>query len=65
MQDVLHDSKAVFAATVETIDDGSAFLTTDPLELLRKSRIENRVPWITGVNAEEGLILSAGMMIFF
>lgn len=62
LQDVLHDSLAVFAVTVETIKDENAFLTEDPAVLLQKGRIENRVPWITGVNAEEGLILSAGFV---
>ena len=53
---------AIFAVTVEKVHDENAFLTEDPYVLLQKGRIENPVPWINGVVAEEGLILSAGFV---
>jgi hypothetical protein len=30
------------------------------MKLLQEGKLESKVPWISGVNSEEGLILSSG-----
>ncbi|CAL8137610.1 unnamed protein product [Orchesella dallaii] len=55
----LHDPLSVFKPTVEEIDDDDAFLTQDPLELMKAGNVTTRVPWIIGVNSEEGLAVAS------
>jgi hypothetical protein len=39
-------------------DPTSVFLPDEPLILLKEGRF-NRVPWIVGMNSEEGIVVSA------
>jgi carboxylesterase type B len=55
----LRERISLFTPTIETVDDDEAFLTEDPLEVLKSGNI-NKVPIIAGVNSDEGLITSAG-----
>jgi carboxylesterase type B len=55
----LRERISLFTPTIETVDDDEAFLTEDPLEVLKSGKI-NKVPIIAGVNSDEGLITSAG-----
>jgi hypothetical protein len=48
---------------VETVQDENTFLPARPNDILRLGQI-NRVPWITGVTSEEGLLVSAGIFHF-
>jgi len=53
------DRLALFSPTVETVNDSSTFLTDHPRRLLKEGRVANPVPWVVGVNSEEGLIYAA------
>jgi carboxylesterase type B len=53
------DRLALFSPTVEAVNDSSAFLAEHPRRLLEEGRVANPVPWIVGVNSEEGLIYAA------
>jgi len=49
---------SVFVPSVEKLEkDVHSFLVEYPEEIMRKGTF-NKVPWITGVNSEEGLITS-------
>lgn len=64
VQNFLHDPLSVFKPSIEEIEDEEAFLTQDPLEIMKAGNISNPVPWIIGVNSEEGLAVATGMHIF-
>lgn len=49
----------IFKPTVEYIDDEYAFITKPPHEIVASGNFSN-VPWIAGVNSDEGLITAAG-----
>ncbi|CAG7835930.1 unnamed protein product [Allacma fusca] len=48
-----------FRPSVEAIDDEEAFLTQHPLDAVKEHKF-HRIPWMSGVNAHEGLITSLG-----
>lgn len=52
----------MYGPTIETIDDNEAFLTKDPVEMLKKEEIVNKVPLIIGVTSEEGRGGSASIL---
>ncbi|CAL8081027.1 unnamed protein product [Orchesella dallaii] len=58
--DVLHPRLDVFAPTAESgypnENDTDTFLTEHPRDILRRGEVRTKVPMISGVNAEEGLI---------
>jgi len=54
----LTDRTALFVPTVEKVKDASTFLSEEPLEVLKSGRF-TKVPLITGVNQDEGTLLSA------
>jgi carboxylesterase type B len=58
-KEVIGDRLALFAPTIERVNDSLAFLTDHPRVLLEQGKVANPVPWITGVNSEEGLIYAA------
>ncbi|XP_021951286.1 venom carboxylesterase-6 [Folsomia candida] len=59
--DPLRDHVTIFKPTIEVIDDDQAFLTKHPKEIIKSGNF-SRLPWIAGVNSEEGLITSAAIM---
>ncbi|CAL8100204.1 unnamed protein product [Orchesella dallaii] len=57
--DPLREAITIFKPSVEVdIPDGNTFITEHPRDLALRGDY-NRVPWIMGVNSEEGLITSA------
>lgn len=59
LQDPLREAITIYKPSVEIpIDDGNTFLTEHPRKLAVKGDY-NKVPWIFGVNSDEGLITSA------
>jgi carboxylesterase type B len=46
-----------FRPSIEAVDDEDAFLTEHPMEIMLSGR-GHRVPWMLGVNAHEGLMIS-------
>ena len=48
---------SVFVPTVEIINDSDSFLVESPEKIMKKGNF-NKVPWLTGVTSEEGLITS-------
>ncbi|ODN06566.1 Venom carboxylesterase-6 [Orchesella cincta] len=56
---VLLHPLAIYAPSVEAVLDENTFLSDEPLTLMKNGGIVNNVPWLTGVNAEDGLIYSA------
>ncbi|CAG7829473.1 unnamed protein product, partial [Allacma fusca] len=42
-----------------------SFLTENPLVLLKSGRIANKVPWMAGVNENEGFVILGKMLQFF
>jgi carboxylesterase 1 len=57
----LRDHVTIFKPTIEVIDDDQAFLTKHPTEIIKSGNF-SLVPWIAGINSEEGLITSAAIM---
>ncbi|CAG7704399.1 unnamed protein product, partial [Allacma fusca] len=53
-----HKQGRLFAPTIEAVSDSEAFLTRHPLNILENG-LAHRVPWITGVVADEGLLPAA------
>jgi len=47
--------RSAFGPTIESVMNNNTFLPAHPLELMKSQKI-NKVPWMTGVNAEEGLV---------
>jgi carboxylesterase type B len=47
--------RSAFGPTVEGFLNSNTFLPADPVVLMKSRRI-NAVPWMTGVNADEGLV---------
>jgi len=61
--DPLREVISVFVPTIEKyIPDGKTFLAEDPKVLLENGMF-TKVPLLTGVDSEEGLINSAGLYI--
>lgn len=58
-RNVLLHPLAIYAPSKEGVWDHSTFLPDEPLTLLRNGSTVNSVPWMTGVNADDGLIYSA------
>jgi len=57
-QDILStEPNALFHPSVEVIEDG-AFLTAHPYDLIRSGKVHD-VPWLSGYNADEGLLFIA------
>jgi carboxylesterase type B len=56
--DLLRDPLSVFVPTVEAVKDENAFITEDPLEIAKNESV-NKVPWLAGVTADEGLMFTA------
>lgn len=58
--DVLHPRLDNFGPTIESgfphENDTDTFLSEHPRDILRRGEVKTRVPMISGVNAEEGLI---------
>jgi len=48
-----------FAPSIDMVKDDENFLPESPLDLLKKGKFA-RIPWLTGVDAEEGLPFSTG-----
>jgi len=62
-QDPLREGIAIFKPSVEVkSSDGSTFISELPLEMAKRGDYY-KVPWIHGVNSEEGLIFSAAMLV--
>lgn len=61
-QDPLRDHVTIFKPTVEFIDDDQAFITKQPHEIVASGNY-SRVPWIAGINSDEGLITAAGEIV--
>ncbi|CAG7822766.1 unnamed protein product [Allacma fusca] len=57
-QDLLSSPLAQYSPSVETIIDDDTFLHANPYRILKSGNF-SRVPWLTGVNSEEGLVYSA------
>ncbi|CAG7835739.1 unnamed protein product [Allacma fusca] len=53
-----HKSGTLFRPTVEAGNDSETFLAQDPLDVVKQGKA-HRVPWITGVTGDEGLITSS------
>lgn len=53
----------MYGPTVEVVDDNEAFLTKNPVQMLKDGEIVNNVPWIVGVTTNEGLANAASMMM--
>ncbi|OXA51774.1 esterase E4 [Folsomia candida] len=63
MMDPLRESIAIFKPSVEVdIRDGNTFLAEKPTEMAKRGDF-TKVPWVTGVNSEEGLVFSAAMLV--
>lgn len=63
--DKLHPTIAMFFPTVEEeIGDGKSFLTEDPTKIIESGQF-NQIPFMTGVNSAEGLLLSSGELNSF
>ncbi|CAG7834559.1 unnamed protein product [Allacma fusca] len=62
VQDLFRGKFYTFGPVVETANDSLTFLADDPKELLTRGAISNKVPWINGVNADEGLIYLIGVI---
>ncbi|CAL8105116.1 unnamed protein product [Orchesella dallaii] len=56
---VLLHPLAIYAPSIEAVLDENTFLTDEPLSLMKNGGIASHVPWLTGVNSEDGLIYSA------
>jgi len=59
LKTVLLHPLAIYAPSVESVLDENTFLTDEPYSLMKNGGIVNKVPWLTGVNADDGLIYSA------
>jgi hypothetical protein len=51
-----------FMPRIEVFQDENTFLAEMPGELITKGQI-NKVPWISGTDAQEGFLLSTGKLI--
>jgi hypothetical protein len=61
VQNLLNDRLAFFTPTVESpSEDDEAFMLERPEILINSGRIASKVPWMTGVTSEEGLIFLMG-----
>lgn len=62
------DPLKIFAPSVETVVEGVSvnqlFLTEHPYDILREGRA-HRVPLLTGVNSDEGLLATASELLHF
>lgn len=56
---LLHHPLAIYAPTAEAVADSNTFIGTEPLALMVNGSGMNYVPWLTGVNSEDGLLYSA------
>jgi carboxylesterase type B len=65
LQNAFRPRDALFAPTVEIIQEG-AFLPAHPYDLIRSGKV-NAVPWMSGYNADEGLIFlgSKALCIYY
>ena len=48
-----------FRPTVESINDDETFLAEHPLSVVASGK-QHKVPWLTGITADEGLLSSIG-----
>lgn len=64
-QDQFHNPLAAFAPTVEAIKDERTFLSEHPKVTLANGKVVNNVPWLLGVNDQEGMIYAGGVKKFF
>jgi carboxylesterase type B len=62
MQSFLRGKSAFFVPTIEVVKDANAFLTEEPLDLFKTGRF-HRVPILTGLTANEGLLISPSSSI--
>jgi carboxylesterase type B len=60
--DPLRDGIAIFKPSLEIPYGSSTFISELPIEMAKRGNF-TKVPWIHGVNSEEGLIFSAGKLI--
>jgi len=44
----MHEPMSVFKPTIESIHDDEAFLTQNPVDLIRTGDIVSPVPWMLG-----------------
>lgn len=56
-KDILHGQYALYAPTIE-LQAEDAFISEPPQNIIKNGDIA-KVPWLVGVNSEEGLIYSA------
>ena len=50
----------MFTPSVEAVNDSNTFLVSKPRSILEDGKLVNKVPWITGVLSEEGLLYALG-----
>ncbi|CAG7677652.1 unnamed protein product, partial [Allacma fusca] len=55
----LYHNFATFGPTIENSDGADVYLSEDPLTLMERGQLVNKVPWMLGANNNEGLILVA------
>ena len=60
LQNILLDPLSIFAPSIEAVVDQNTFLHKHPYEILKAGE-QNDVPWITGLNSDEGLLFTASM----
>jgi len=69
VQNVFHEVDAIFGPSIEQVDDatkakGNVFLPDSPTKLYKSGKF-NHVPWIAGVNSEEGCFRSPRISTIF
>lgn len=57
-----HRGAHLFKPVIETVDDEDSFITQHPLDLVAKGKML-KVPFMTGVVADEGLLPTIGSSI--
>ncbi|XP_035704166.1 venom carboxylesterase-6 isoform X2 [Folsomia candida] len=55
INNLANNKRSVYGPTVESAIK-NAFLPAEPIHLLKAGKIPSSVPWMTGVNSEEGLV---------
>ncbi|CAG7830460.1 unnamed protein product [Allacma fusca] len=59
---ILHDRLAMFTPSVESVNDSQTFLLSNPRKILEDGKFVNKVPWLTGILSEEGLLYALGIL---
>lgn len=57
------DPMIPFRPVIEPESD-NAFLTEEPIDIIKSGK-SAQVPWVTGINTDDGAIRSAGILKFF